>query len=447
MVKWLQDDIANYGVWISIISSLLGVAAAFIAYKKNNLFYAFYCAFFVFLVSFQSIQISADFVITDTPSYPGHYITAQGHSYALIYLLLTSIFLLVMPLLSKKIIFRPFKQPILYQPSRTFYIVMSCYILAVTFVLIFIVIGVNAFLESSRPGAVSGATLFIVALSPAIFPLIIKIYSNNVINKFDLFLFAFALIVTSGFSRIHAIGYLLLAVFSQAFRTYRIQGVGVSGLKNAGRYIGGIFVIAFVYLVYGALRDALNYTDSDFASTFDFIMNNQELSLLSFDRNYRVGIEGMSALSGAITYQLDNHIDYTLLPIFSLLFKGGTQWFPSIIKELIQGDLMTDISGFYWYTGSILPPGIESSYVIFNFAGVILFPLMLHVICSKATRVIARGGANLMLILAASLILMNMIHFVRGSWFIWIGYTISYFIVAATFCKLFLRRNKYLENR
>ncbi|MFT4172266.1 MAG: hypothetical protein QM639_06880 [Rhodocyclaceae bacterium] len=438
MIEYIAHDVVFLGVAMSAYSMFMCVAGAYVAYRKSLVFYSLFCLIFIVLVVFQSVQIALDFEVSNYPSYLEHEISVAGYSEALVYVALTSTFFFLISLLNKTVRFECVRRRRVFAPGSSLYVFLYAYSGLLSIILVFFVVGLDVYLQSSRPGFVSGSTIFLVGLSPGIFPVLFKSMYGDRVSIYDLGLFLLVLVVTFTFSRIHAIAYILILAFTRATHHYRGLSPAQKGLPGIGRYLIGCVMLAMVALIFGAIRDALNYTDADVSRIADFVLENKELSLLSVERNYRVGVEAMSSLAGAMSTGQGDPWGSPWIA-FSIVIRGFLQVLPGGIKPLIEF-FTDDVETLYWYTASVLPPGIESAYVAFGYFGTVLFPGLLNAICVLGTRALAGGKYGPWTRLMALLMLMNLVFYMRGSWIVWIAFNVSYIAIATLSYKLIFKR-------
>jgi hypothetical protein len=435
MIDSYVTSTTEFGLFFSTISLLFCLFATYISYKKNNFLYSFYCMVFILLVVFQSFQIAFDLLDGEYPFYLDHKITYGGYESSIIYLSATSFFFWIISVFSKRV---EFSAPVafkIFAPSSYFYVFLLLYCAFMGVILIFFVVGFQNYLQSSRPGFQTGTTVFLVSLSPGLIPLYLRKLNGEGGNFKDWCLFLFVTILTFTFSRIHGVAYILTLVFLNIVNVHRNSTKKYSGIPGVQSYLLIGFVLLVIVLVFGAIRDALNHIDANVGDIVEFALENKELSLLSIERNYRIGIEGMSALSGAMSSKSDAILPSPLI-IISIFVRGLMQAVPGVIKDSIS-EFSYYLTDMYWYNSSILSPGIESSYISFGYLGTFMFPFILNFICFKATNVFAANqyGPRTKIILL--IFISNLVFYMRGSWIVWIGFSISYFLYIFLFYALF----------
>lgn len=416
-------------LWATLILNLMTIV---IAIRKRMILYALFNAIFLFLVIGQGFQIASDLDQRHSVQYLFNYINDVGFALAVRYVFgctLLSFFIAITA--------RSFDREkaaasaMRFEPTVSFYYSLMVFLLIVTVVLIFAVVGLDNFLHSSRPGYQSGATIFIVLLVVGMFPLLLKVLCQTKVRLADVVCAVYASAVTAAFSRIHIFFYLtalLLALYYAAGWYKRpvsasmVLRFGLIGIAGFGVFFG-----------IGALHDAQNFTGGNGGSLSDligYIADHPERSLLSISYNYRVGIEGMSGIAGAFTQSLGapdyvRH-DYGVSSVLQAVVLTS----PSIIKTYLTG--LTQLSDdFNWYAFSIVPTGAETFFVSFGWLAVLLYPFAVYLLgWFLPRRIFAREGSPLQR-LTATTFLACCIFFVRGSLPTWIAFSVSYFVVIA----------------
>jgi hypothetical protein len=160
-------------IWIILCLNLATMAVAF---KKRMILYGLLNGLFLFLVTGQAIQIQEDLRTERTVYYLNNFISDVGFSSAIWYVLAISCFALLLSLLSSGYrAHSQVKSAVTFQPSALFYVSLFSILSLVSFILIFMVVGLSEFLHSSRPGYQTGATIFLVLLFVGIIPLLLKL--------------------------------------------------------------------------------------------------------------------------------------------------------------------------------------------------------------------------------------------------------------------------------
>lgn len=308
------------------------------------------------------------------------------------------------------------------------------FLIFLSFFLIFVVVGLSDFITSSRPGYTSGSTIFLVLLSIGLYPITNYLFQLKKPSRMSVLCFLITFVVTTAFSRIHSIIYILFVFYGWLFSNRQnSRNIFLLAKKFAPIFL----LILFVFFGVGSIRDAMNYTHGSLSDILSYVFDNPESSLLSIRKNYIVGVEGMSGLAGAIRYY-NLHSPY---PDFALssIARGLFQWFPSSIKDSYDF-LLEYFNGFYFYKDSIVSSGIQDSFVSFLWAGGVVFAIFTFFIFVLIPSRLYKcksffSAGSLLLILSLS------IFFIRGSWVVWVGYTVSYLIIYFLFSLVFFRNS------
>lgn len=413
-------------IWVLL---LLNIATAIIALRKRVFPYFILTAVFIVLVIGQAIQMHADFEKTSTLHYAFSVISPYGFRCALWYVFGVSVLSLMLCALSRG--YRRASQPKplwQFNPPAAFYLAMIAFLCALAGILIFGVVGLSSFLSASRPGDVPGATLFITLMGIGTFPLLLKLLFPGRVRLGDILCFIFSIALSAGFSRLHVILYtfiLLMTLFYKrgwADRAFSVRVILVfSGFA--------LFLFGFFFAV-GAIRDAMNFTHGSIGELVDFSLQHPSTSLLSVQVNYRVGVEGMSGVAGAMSdaqlYPGDVHRDYGL---FSLV-SGFGQLLPGAVKQQMSG-ILEEFKALYWYDkppGNV-PAGLEISYVSFGWFGMFLYPCLFFLAYWWIPVHALRLRLTPPLTLACFIWFGCGIFFVRGSWDEWLAFWTAYLIM------------------
>ena len=421
-------------IWILLI---LNLASALIAARKRVLPYAIFSAIFTVLVVGQAFQMESDFQSTSILYYAFSTVSEAGFHRSLWYVLAISLFSLFACVLSRG--YRKGSQPPPrhhFSPPRSFYVLMVSALSVIGGILIVGVVGLSAFLNKSRPGDQSGATLFITLMSIGLFPLLLKLLLRSRVNLGDVTCFGISLLVTAGFSRLHVILYLLILLMTLFYCR------GIADRPFNLRVVLGVISFAGILLVFffvvGALRDALNYTHGSIENLISYNLNHPQTSLLSLHYTYRVSIEGISGLAGAFSDALWNpwivHRYYGI----DVWFDGLMQMLPSVVKGQMR-EFVAAVQAAYWYKkpGGNVSPGIETAYVSFGWLGVAVYPLLFWMVFWKLPLFVLEHRISPLLRLTAFMLFGCGVFFVRGSWPDWVAFSLSYFIVICVSWGLF----------
>jgi hypothetical protein len=399
------------------------------------LLYSLLNAIFLFLVVGQAIQIQGDLERSHSVSYLFNFISDVGFRYALWYVFGVSLVSLFLSLISTG--YRSSSrggQSQIFAPSSKFYVGLFFFLLLLSFVLIFVVVGLSEFLHSSRPGFQTGSTIFIVLLFLGVIPLLLKILYNGKIGIGDMACCGLSFAVTGGFSRTHLILYLVAILM--AFYYAR----GWADRPFTASLIGKILLfavgVAVIIVGIGALHDAQNFVHGSLGDLVNFILKNPEKSVLSIEYNYRVGIEGMSGVAGLFTQYITDpnsvHFDYGS----SWLLKGSTQWLPGFLKNLVDG-IITLSDDLNWYSASIVATGVESFFASFGWAAVVLYPLASYALGWTLPLWVLKTRLPASFQLVVYMLAACTIFFVHGALAVWIAFSLSYTILILAFWPIF----------
>lgn len=424
---------------LSIISFLLNILTVIISYKKRMIVYATSIFFFLSLVSGQSLQLAFDLTEYPDVQYLHHFINTAGFDNSLLYLLLTSVLLLIIPILFSSHRGKIFRDAVGYRLSLFKTVLMYFLILLNIFTLIFLIVGWSLFISSTRPGVVTGSTIFLVILSLGIYPALNQVICRERIKWRFIVLLLLVLVVTLLFSRIHVIVYGLI-FFVAWFYSSGINRKKVSLKELFNILVFGMLFLS-IFLLIGTIRDTLNFVNGGWNEVIQYAIDNIDSGILSIRYNYIASVEGMSGLAGAFTY-LDEQGEQTFDMGLSVFVQGLFQWIPGFLKPY-TAPYIEEIVASNWYQKSIVPSGFESSFVSFGWFGIFLFPLMLYFISNFLTMVYIKSlNINIKIV---SLIMIGMqVFFIRGSWQVWVAYSISYLFIFGLY-KLFFNSSYQLH--
>ena len=420
--------------WILLIINLATIA---VAARKRVLPYTVLSAIFTVLVAGQAFQMEADFSQSSVLNYAFSRISYRGFLPALWYAAIVSGISLILAFVGKGYTRYQHPEPrYTFQPSIGIYWVILGTISTVAAYLVFGVVGLSAFIRSSRPGNQPGATLFITLMSIGLFPLLFKLFTRCRVTRFDVLCYALTLLVTAGFSRLHVIIYIIVLLLALYYE--RGWANRQFGFRLFIRIFGTGAAAVIFFFVVGAIRDAENFTHGTFSDLVKYNLDHPETSLLSLQYTNRVSIEGMSGLAGAFTAALENpgqtDRDYGL----SITMNGIAQMLPSVIKAQLQDYLVT-IDAFYWYKKAAgnVSPGIESSFVSFGWLGAVIYPLLFFATAWKFPMWVLSRQLSPPIKLTCFMWLGCGVFFVRGSWPDWVAFSLSYAVIICLVWVLF----------
>lgn len=424
-------------LWLIVILNALTIL---ISFRKRVLLFALHYAIFVFLVTGQAFQIQGDLDRSHTVYYLFNFISDAGFHLAVWYIFGVSLVAFLLAVFSKG--YRQNSLPpteYVFDPGRGFYFWLLVFQGAISFVLIFAVIGLNEFLHSSRPGYQSGSTIFIVLLFLGVVPFLLKIMYPGKIGFGDIACLLLTFGVTGMLSRTHLVLY-LVAILSALYYARgwadRPHTLALFGKIS----VFGILVGGFI-LGIGALHDAQNFTQGSLGDLVSYVLKNPEKSVLSIDYNYRIGIEGMSGTAGALSHYIGEpyavHLDYGA----SWMLKGATQWLPGFLKTFANA-LIDFSDSLNWHADSIVASGVESFFVSFGWSAVLLYPLATwllgwHLPLKIVTAQVAPRFKVAWCVVAAWTIM-----FVHGALAVWIAFSVSYGLLILFLWPVFGRQMK-----
>lgn len=416
-----------------------------ISFKKRMILYALMNAIFLYLVTGQAFQIQADLELSGSVQYLFHYINGAGFNLALWYVLGISCVSLALALISRGYIRGTRPKPLYtFAPSRRFYILLFIFLFLLSSILIFWLVGISEFLNSTRPGIQSGSTSFIVLLIVGVMPFLLKVLTKSKIERGDIICFLFSFVITAAFSRINVIVYLtaILLVYYYA-SGWADRPISMRLLARL-LLIGSITVVMFFGV--GAIRSAQSFTGGSFGSLISYLIEHPENSLLSLEFNYRFGIEGMSGITGAFTQYLWDpssvHYDYGA----SWMIRGIIQWLPGFLKTYAYPLSLLSYS-LNWYPNSIVASGAEKMYVSYGWFATLLYPIAVYLLGWVLPLKMLAKRTSPLILLCGYTFLACCIFFVRGSLDVWIAFSFSYVIIILLFWPLFRRQLHRIDKR
>ncbi len=408
------------------------------SFRKNNLISFVYSAVFVFLVVGQAIHISLSLFHNKVSRYLFNYITPEGHFLASLLLLYIVVILTLLEIrfslrfTKSNLNFEcPEKEVLVKSSLVMYYMILFVFWLIVSAVLIKMVGGINNWLFTGRPIA-SGATVFILFYGFVMYPLLIKIASRIKTSFFDFFLFFLSFIMMFSFSRIMAV-FFILGIVSY----YIVADVNLQRRNKWLIVILGIFLTA-LFMGYGTYRNVVS-KNMNLDYFVKILLNNPQLSLFSLDLNYRIGVEGMSGFSGAMSDYLNNP-DFRAalgIPVLASIF----QFVPILFRDFFS-QIKSYILDFYWHSGSIVSSGLEDFFVYFSFFGIILYPFIFFMfsygIESSIRKIVATDKSiiNVRLLLLATLTSFGL-QIIRGSMYFLVQYIVAMLIIMFSSILLF----------
>jgi hypothetical protein len=288
------------------------------------------------------------------------------------------------------------------------------------------VVGLDEFLHSSRPGYQTGSTIFISLFFLGIIPLLLKILLRSKIVRGDLACFLFAFAVTGAFSRISLILYLTAMLLAYFYEHGWAERPITFKLLAKLLAFGGVAGVTFFGI--GALHDAQNFVRGSLGDLIGYILANPEKSVLSIEYTYRMGVEGMSGITGAFTQYLSDpnsvHRDYGVSSVLAGVFLSMPGFLKTYAASL--NDLSIDLN---WYPFSIIPTGAESFFMSLGWSAIILYPIAVYLLSWHIPMRAMAMRVSPMIKLISNILFSCSIFFVRGSIATWIAFSVTYVVV------------------
>jgi hypothetical protein len=421
-------------IWTILLINVLTIAVAF---KKRMILYALLNVVFLYLVTGQAFQIQSDLETQRTVYYLFNFINDIGFGLALWYVLGVSCVSLLLAVVSRG--YRRHSQPrqlYSFAPGRYFYVSLFVVLGLLSFLLIFVLIGLSDFLESGRPGVQAGTTVFLILLFAGVLPLLLKVICGDKITRGDLACCLLSFLVTGWFSRIVLILYIVAILLT----LYYARGWVDAPLRPwlIARFLAFGAAVAFMFIGVGALHDAQSFVQGSFGDLVEYILEHPEKSVLSIEYNYRVGIEGMSGIAGVVTQYLSEpnsvHWDYGA----SWLLRGSIQWLPAFFKTYLAG--ISELSdNLTWYPYSIVATGAETFFMSFGWAAILLYPAAIYLLAWQLPLAALRAARLPSFRLVTYVLMACTIFFVRGPLAAWIGFSFSFGVATLALWPLFRR--------
>lgn len=429
-------NVASTSLYFNVASLVLSFIMILQSYKRRKTIPLIYWGLFTFLVVGQAVNISFNV----NSYYLNNYITAGGQDLAS---LLVFFMVLTMSLIGT-VLHR--SEPLDLRGShgervgsmangrlvgkRPGYTSMNLLIfIGISFLLIHVV-GFSAWLHSSRPDA-TGSTLLIIAMGSTTYPLLIKLASDIKTTWRDWLLYTLSVLMMLTFTRIYAIFHILILVTIIIYK--RRQFRQTRNNKRGQFLVLFLGVLIFVmFFGYGAYRDAMGILGSHAtpSQVISYIESNPSNSLLSLNRNYRIGIEGMSGFAGEMSAVVNSGnwpADWGV-PLLAVLF----QFVPGVFRSSFSG-IIDYLNSLNWYPYSVVPAGLQSFGEYFSFGSVILYPLCFLWFAYSLERRLMNNVASNRLVntkfLVYAIISIYGLQIIRGSIADLVFYTISELVV------------------
>ena len=421
-------------LWLILVLQIL---TAVIAAKKRVLPYVVLTLATIFLVTGQAFQIQDDLTKSSSALYAFSRITDAGFTSATRYLLVSTIISFLFT-----IIFKGYEPPprlpseCRFQPSGLFYGIMLGFEFALAKKQNNKKKNKTTKKKTSRPGTQPGATLFIVLMSIGLFPLYLKIAYRSKVVLADLLCFALSLAITAGFSRLHVILYSMIVLVAVYYgRGWALRPIT---FKMVLIFTVAGFLLTSFFFIFGALRDAQNFTKGSISDLVRYNLDHPEKSLLSLEFTYRTSVEGMSGIAGAMGESIGNPAQVRRDYGAQSALDGMFQLLPSALKQLFQEEIET-VQNWYLYKkpGGNVSSGLETSFVSFGMAGMVIYPAFVFlfgwIIPMKALRQNLSPPLMLCLLMAIGCTPLT----VRGKWSTWFAFSIAYCVVTFIIWPLF----------
>ena len=422
-------------IWTIFWINVLTIAVAF---KKRMILYALLNTIFLFLVTGQAFQIQGDLETQRTVNYLFNFISDVGFNQALWYVLGVSCVMLALAIVSRG--YRRGSQPkplYSFTPTRGFYVLLFMFLCAVSLVLIFLVVGISDFLYSTRPGFQTGSTIFLVLLSLGLMPMLFKIMYKGRIGTGDVACFLLSFLITGAMGRLSA-GFFLLMILLAVYYERGWADAPLTPRLIAGVLSFGLAAV-IIFVVYGAIRGSQAFVNGNsLGDIIAYLQEHPEKSVLSLEWNYRFDVEGMSGIAGAFTQSLSDpnsvHHDYGA----SWLLQGAIQWWPGVLKPFANN--ISDLSAaLNWYPYSIVATGVESFFMSFGWAAILIFPLATYVLSWQLPLWFQRARLSPGAKYASYVVMVWTVIFVRGPLIAWIAFCFSYSLIPLLFWPFFGR--------
>lgn len=389
----------------------------YICFIKKNLPFFVFIISIIFLYLVQSFYINLDLSKGLSPDFLNAVITYDGFEYALYYVNVTILLITLSTFFGNKFNNKIIIVNDFINLNSKNYLLIIFINLIITYYLVFNVVGLSNFLEQSRPGLESGTTILLSFLILGFVPINLKYLCAIRPNLLDIACVSLSAIVFALFSRIHLLVYGLSVLICYYYG---------SGLNNKTQYKLIIRIIFYVgillgiFIIIGAVRDSLSYTTIE--NSIEYIINNQDNSLVSFERNYRIGIEGMSGLSSSISRYLNGEKINWGYGIDVMIF-GIFQSIPGFMKDnfITFFEIFNDIKT---NSESIVSSGIENSFTSFFILGPFVFAIIFFFLSDILLNKIFDNNGIFYKLYIVNLI-SNTLFFIRGSWYHWVAYVIS----------------------
>jgi hypothetical protein len=432
-LQFIRPYWQGFVIWTILVINLLTTV---ISFKKRMVLYSLLNVVLALLVTCQALLIRSDLERSYTANYLFNYINGVGFDSALLYVFGISSVLLLFALFSSG--YRRTSRPGLalsFVPDRAFYVSLFTLLCIFSAVLIFVVVGLSEFLNSTRPGFQHGATIFLVLLYLGLLPLLFKIIYKGRIGFGDLACFAVSFFVTGATGRLSAMFYMVIILLA----LYHTRGWADRPITPRMVGVFLLFGIAalVLFIAYGAIRGAQAFTSGSLSDLIAYGMEHPEKSVLSLEFNYRFDIEGMSGVAGAFTQYLAKPND--------VQHDYGAAWILTSMNQLLPSSLKpyaSALNNLGWYPFSIIPTGVETFFTSFGWSAIILYPVCVYLLAWKFPLKFQRAHRSPFGTLVGYVVMAWAMLFVRGPLTVWIAFSFVYPAVAFFFWPMFARQFK-----
>lgn len=368
---------AENSFFLNILNLIISIGILIEAYKKNNIILFFYIFVFQVLVVGQAINISSNLQNSNYVMYYNNLITDVGHLYAsyMLLMMLLIIWIFVHLFSTKKDYLYLIKEKYTLNINNKsfllgYYLIHVCLVILGFIILINTIGGIGVIFEESRPGNLAhGVTMCLLLITFGLYPLFFKLICGIKKNILDVCLFIATFLILLAFSRmlvcIHLIMFYMVYFYIKRCR-----------MNNQVPKLFMIFFALFsIMVLYGAYRHSLSFEVYSLEDFIDIDSENSN-SLLSIDLFYRIGIEGMTGFSGAISEMISSGNFFNMDFGLSTLLNTIISLFPSNIRDYFVDEKII-IDKLYWYSGhSVVSGALENMIVHFSIFSVIIYPIL-----------------------------------------------------------------------
>ena len=403
--------ISNINLFIIIIQILILLSLLYRESRKNqiNFLLIFVVVSYIILVQFQSLWLHYEFdgdihsnitIVGNKFSYDSYFKTNILFFFAVVVFSLTVI-------LTDKL--RLYKN--CFHLCNNYIIPFFAYFFVICWFLLFSVLLINKIggIETAvnNPGQmIEGQTVFILMLSLAKWPLLLKLNFKSKLNIFDFTLFFsyFTLVLfNSRFLASFAIVQLVLVYH------YRVQPIKIKNLVFVAIPFFFIFIVFGVYRDFSYRFETVGFLEA--STQYDIVKDDFSITDWFFTGN----VEAFTGTAGIIHFS-DNNINFKIdygLSEFSNLLNFIPNKLRNSPNSLIK-ELNTFFTSAYPYKGgSVVPSGLETSFGHLSYFGFFLYNILiafLPVFFHKG--IIAKKSKLLLLILSV-----HLLNSVRASFF------------------------------